>query len=150
MGKNSKQSTCRINNNRQKGFSFLEIMIVVVIMAGIVAIVGPSLFGKLDEAKIDQAKIQMKSLLSAFDLYHLDNTVYPSTDQGLESLISAPEVGIPPKNWRGPYLRSSNVPKDPWGNDFFYESDGSTITMKCLGADGMAGGQGINEDITLD
>ena len=79
-----------------QGFSFIEIMIVIVIMAGIIAIVGPTLFSKLDEAKIDQAKIQMKSLSAALDLYHLDNSVFPSTDQGIEALISKPEIGIVP------------------------------------------------------
>ncbi|MCP4753193.1 MAG: type II secretion system major pseudopilin GspG [Proteobacteria bacterium] len=136
--------------NRQNGFSFLEIMIVIVIMAGMVAIVGPMLFGKLDEAKIDQAKIQMKNLMAAMDLYHLDNSVYPTTDQGIEALLDKPEVGVIPGSWRGPYLRGAKIPKDPWNYDYFYQSDGSTVLMKSLGADGSEGGEGINADIVLD
>lgn len=134
----------------QTGFSFIEIMIVIVIMAGIVAIVGPTLFSRLDQAKVEQAKIQMKSLVSALDLYHLDNSTYPTTDQGLGALLTSPEVGIKPGNWRGPYLRSSLVPKDPWNHDYTYQSDGSEIVIKSLGADGEEGGDGINADIGLD
>lgn len=137
-------------NRFSNGFSFIEIMIVIVIMAGIVAIVGPTLFSRLDQAKIDQAKIQMKSLVSALDLYHLDNSTYPTTEQGLEALVSKPELGVVPQNWRGPYLRSSKVPKDPWNNDYFYQSDGDQIIIKSLGADGEEGGEGINSDIQLD
>ena len=135
---------------QQAGFSFIEIMIVIVIMAGIVAIVGPTLFSRLDEAKIDQAKIQMKSLVSALDLYHLDNSSYPATEQGLEALMQKPEVGVAPGNWRGPYIRSKAVPKDPWNHDYYYQSDGSDVVIKSLGADGEEGGEGINSDIPLD
>ncbi|MFH2131820.1 MAG: type II secretion system major pseudopilin GspG [bacterium] len=134
----------------RRGFSFIEIMIVIVIMAGMIAIVGPMLFGKLDEAKVDQARIQMKSLVGALDLYHLDNSAYPSTEQGLEALLEQPVVGTIPKNWRGPYLRSAKIPKDPWKNDYVYQSDGKAIGMKSFGADGEEGGDGINADIPLE
>ncbi|MBU2644192.1 type II secretion system major pseudopilin GspG [bacterium] len=134
----------------RRGFSFIEIMIVIVIMAGMIAIVGPMLFGKLDEAKVDQARIQMKSLVGALDLYHLDNSAYPSTEQGLEALLEQPVVGTIPKNWRGPYLRSAKIPKDPWKNDYVYQSDGKAIGMKSYGADGEEGGEGINADIPLE
>ncbi len=138
------------NHRQEGGFSFIEIMIVVVIMAGIVAIVGPAVFEQLDKAKIDQSKIQMKSLVGALDLYYLDNSVYPTTEQGLEALITKPEVGIIPNNWRSSYLRGKKMPKDAWGHDFFYQSDGSSIDMKSFGADGQEGGEGINADIPLE
>ncbi|PCI29586.1 MAG: type II secretion system protein GspG [SAR324 cluster bacterium] len=133
--------------NQQSGFSFLEIMIIIVIMAGIAAIVGPSLFGKLDEAKIDQAKIQMKNISAALDLYHLDTSMFPSTDQGLESMLSKPEVGRVPRNWRGPYLKGSTMPKDPWSRDYVYLSDGGSFQLRSLGADGEEGGEGTSADI---
>ena len=133
--------------NYKSGFSFIEIMIIIVIMAGIVAIVGPTLFGKLDEAKIDQAKIQMKAIRSSLDLYHLDTSFYPTTEQGLEALLKKPEIGKIPDKWRGPYLRSSEIPKDPWGNDYFYQSDGNAIGIKSFGADGEEDGGGVNGDI---
>jgi len=138
------------DRKNQGGFSFIEIMIVIVIMAGIVAIVGPALFSRLDEAKVDQAKIQMKSLVSALDLYHLDNSTYPSTEQGLNALLEKPELGVIPANWRGPYLRSSKIPKDPWNYDYDYQFDGGAIDLRCLGADGEEGGEGINADIGLE
>jgi len=136
----------RIND----GFSFIEIMIVIVIMAGMIAIVGPMLFSRLDEAKVDQARIQIKSLIAALDLYHLDNSAYPTTDQGLEALLTKPAVGKIPANWRGPYLRSKTIPRDPWENDYVYQSEGKNIVLKSLGADGETGGEGINADISLD
>ena len=129
------------------GFSFLEVMIVIVIMAAIAAIVGPSLFGKLDEAKIKQAKIQMKSINSALDLYNLDNSSFPTTEQGLEALIKKPEVGFIPTNWRGPYINGKSIPKDPWSRSYSYQSDGSSINLLSLGADGVAGGSDMNADI---
>ncbi len=149
-GNSQTESADKAINTGQQGFSFIEIMIVIVIMAGMIAIVGPMLFGKLDEAKVDQARIQMKSLVGALDLYHLDNSVYPSTDQGMEALLQQPSVGKVPKNWRGPYLRSTKIPKDPWENDYIYQSEGKNIMMKSLGADGEEGGEGINADIPLD
>ncbi|MBU3915155.1 type II secretion system major pseudopilin GspG [bacterium] len=150
MERKTENSVESENQTSQRGMSFIEIMIVIVIMAGLVAIVGPDMFRKLDEAKIDESRIQMKGLLSALDLYHLDNSVYPATEQGLGALISKPEVGVIPGNWRGPYLRSSKVPKDPWNHDYFYQSDGSSVSMKSLGADGEEGGEGINADLVLD
>jgi general secretion pathway protein G len=132
------------------GFSFIEILIVIAIMAGMIAIVGPMLFGRLDEAKVEQARIQMKSLVGALDLYHLDNSGYPTTEQGLKALLVKPEVGNIPRNWRGPYLRSSKIPLDPWNNDYYYQSDGHEIVIKSFGADGEEGGSGINADIPLD
>jgi general secretion pathway protein G len=149
-GNSQTESAEKSFNTGQQGFSFIEIMIVIVIMAGMIAIVGPMLFGKLDEAKVDQARIQMKSLVGALDLYHLDNSVYPSTDQGMEALLQQPSIGKIPKHWRGPYLRSTKIPKDPWENDYIYQSDGKNIVMKSLGADGEEGGEGIDADIPLD
>lgn len=140
----------RVSDKKEGGFSFIEIMIVIVIMAGMIAIVGPMLFGKLDEAKVDQARIQMKSLVGALDLYHLDNSAYPSTEQGLEALLTQPVVGKIPKNWRGPYLRSSSLPNDPWDTAYVYQSDGKSILLKSLGADSEEGGEGIDADIPLE
>ncbi|MBT3225301.1 MAG: type II secretion system major pseudopilin GspG [Deltaproteobacteria bacterium] len=144
------RETDAVCKTEQDGFSFIEIMIVIVIMAGMIAIVGPMLFGKLDEAKVDQARIQMKSLVGALDLYHLDNSAYPSTEQGMDALLKQPVVGSIPKNWRGPYLRSTKIPKDPWENDYVYQSEGKSIALKSLGADGVEGGDGINADIPLE
>ncbi|MDT8446023.1 MAG: type II secretion system major pseudopilin GspG [bacterium] len=134
----------------QPGVSFIEILIVIVIMAGIAALVGPALFSKLDESKIDTAKIQMKSLASTLELYRLDNHRYPSTEQGLDALVHQPTLGQVPAGWRGPYLSSKQVPKDPWGNDYAYRSEGSTFELESLGADGARGGDGLDADISFE
>ncbi len=147
---NLEELSKNMDEKQTQGFSFIEILIVIVIMAGIVAIVGPTLFNRLDDAKIDQARIQMKGFMSALDLYHLDNHSFPTTEQGLQSLLSKPEVGVIPENWRGPYLRSKNLPKDPWNHDYFFQSDGASIVLKSLGADGQEGGEGNDADILLD
>ena len=132
----------------RQGFSFMEIMIVIILMAGIAAIAVPAFFGKLEEANIKTANIQMKSLASALDFYHLDNHVYPSTEQGLEALRAKPEVGVIPKSWKGPYL-NTELPKDPWNMDYVYRSNGSGFDIISLGADGEEGGDEANADITL-
>lgn len=133
---------------KQQGMSFLEIMIVVIIMAGIAAIVGPRLFGKLDDAKVDQAKIQMQSLQSALDLYHLDNHRFPSTEQGLQALMEKPETGVIPVKWKGPYLKGNKVPADPWGNQYQYNSDSQSFEIISYGNDAAEGGDGSAADIS--
>ena len=132
----------------KSGLTFLEVMIVVIILAGIAAIVGPAIFGRLDDARADQARVQIKSLISALDLYHLDNGIYPDSEQGLKALMENPGTGIPTKNWRGPYLQGKAVPKDPWGNDFTYQKAGTEVEIISLGSDGQAGGQDSALDIS--
>ena len=134
----------------QAGFSFIEILIVIVIMAGIAALVGPALFSKLDEAKVDQARIQMKNLAGALELYRLDNACYPTTEQGLGAMLQRPSVGQVPQNWRGPYLNAKSVPKDPWNGDYDYRSNGSQFELKCLGADLAPGGEGLDQDLKYE
>ncbi len=134
----------------QAGVSFIEIMIVIVIMAGLAAIAGPALIGRGEKAKIDEAKIQMSNLKGALQMYRLDNSVYPSVDQGLEALMVKPEIGVTPKRWNGPYMESSQLPKDPWGNDYVYQYDGSSMKIISLGADGEAGGEDMAADIEID
>src|SRR5215471_14622249 len=107
------------------GFTLIEIMVVVVILALLAALVGPKIMGRSDDAKIADAKVQIRNLESALKFYKLDNGVYPTTDQGLQSLVEKPSVGQIPKNYRAEgYLESKKVPKDPWGNDYVYLSPG--------------------------
>jgi len=133
---------------RMAGFTFIEILVVLIILALIAGIVGTQLLGEAEKAKADATRIQIKSLESALDLYRLHNSTYPTTDQGLEALIKAPEVGRLPKNWQGPYLNSNSVPKDGWKNPFVYSSDGKTVTIISLGADGLEGGAELDADIS--
>src|SRR5512138_2787436 len=101
----------RISNNR--GFTLIEIMVVIVILALLAALVGPKIMGRSDDAKIADAKVQIRNIESALKLYKLDNGVYPTTEQGLQSLVEKPATGQVPKNYRAEgYLESKGVPQD--------------------------------------
>jgi general secretion pathway protein G len=128
----------------------IEIMIVVVILALLAAIVAPKIIGRSDDAKIADAKVQIRQLESALKLYKLDNGVYPSTEQGLKALVEKPASGQIPKNYRAEgYLESKGIPQDPWKNDYIYISPGEhgDYDLCSYGADGAKGGEGINADI---
>jgi general secretion pathway protein G len=133
-----------------KGFTMIELMVVIVILGILAAIIAPRLVGRTDEARITKARVDITNLETALKLYKLDNGVYPTTEQGLQALVEAPETGTTPRNWReGGYLEKNRVPKDPWGNDFVYLSPGvnGDFDLSSYGADGLAGGEGINADI---
>jgi general secretion pathway protein G len=133
----------------QRGFTFIEIMVVVAILAILAALVVPRIMGRTDDAKRTAAKVQIRNIEGALQLYKLDNGVYPSTEQGLKALIEKPSVGVVPKKWKvGGYL--PNLPEDPWGNTYKYLSPSKKgdYEVTCLGTDGEVGGEGINADIT--
>ncbi len=144
------QVTRRIyRNTNERGFTFIEIMVVVAILAILAALVVPRIMGRTDEAKRTAAKVQIRNIEGALQLYKLDNGVYPSTEQGLKALIEKPAVDVVPKKWKiGGYL--PNLPKDPWGNAYTYLSPSKKgdYEITCLGTDGEVGGEGINADIT--
>lgn len=134
----------------RNGFTLIEIMVVIVILAMLAAFVGPKLMGRTDDAKIQTTKTQLKGLETALKLYKLDNGAYPTTEQGLISLVEKPTIGLIPKNYKqGGYLESKNVPKDAWGNDFIYVSPGERgdYDLYSFGADGVKGGEKNNADI---
>lgn len=136
--------------NNKRGFTLIEIMVVIVILALLAALVGPKLMGRTDDAKIGTTKTQIKQLETAIKLYKLDSGVYPGTEQGLNALVTKPTVGVIPKNYKeGGYLESKQVPKDGWGNDFIYVSPGEhgDYDLSSNGADGVKGGEGKNSDI---
>jgi len=135
-----------------QGFTLLEIMVVVVIISILALYVGPKIMGEPQKARINQAKLQIKSIETALKMYKLDNGVYPSTEQGLEALVQPPEVGQLAKKWRkGGYLEKSAVPKDPWDNDYIYLSPGVNnpdgFDLMSYGPDGEPGGEDENADI---
>jgi general secretion pathway protein G len=137
-------------NLNHKGFTMIELMVVIVILGILAAIIAPRLVGRTDEARITKARVDITNLETALKLYKLDNGVYPTTEQGLQALVEAPETGTTPRNWReGGYLEKNRVPKDPWGNEFVYLSPGANgdFDLSSYGADGLAGGEGINADI---
>lgn len=138
----------RMNRN---GFTLIEIMVVIVILAMLAALVGPKLMGRSDDAKVTDAKVQIKNMETALKLYKLDNGVYPGTEQGLVALVTKPTAGIIPKSYKeGGYLEGKKIPKDPWQGDYIYVSPGEhgDYDLFSYGADGAKGGEGKNADIT--
>lgn len=129
----------------QAGFTLIEVMVVVIILGILAAIVVPQVMDKPDQARVTKAKSDIRALESALNLYKLDNFVYPSTDQGLEALVSKPGAAPEPKNWKQYMPR---LPKDPWGEPYQYSSpDGSNVEIISLGADAVVGGEGPAADI---
>jgi general secretion pathway protein G len=130
------------------GFTLIEIMVVIVILGLLAALVVPKLIGRTEEAKKTQARVQIKHVQQALELFKLDNGFFPGTDQGLEALVRVPDAGRIPKNYRkGGYI--DRVPKDPWGNAYVYVSPGThgDYDISSYGADGVAGGDGEDADI---
>ncbi len=134
----------------QRGFTLIELMVVIVILGILAGLIIPRIMGRPDEARRAKARIQIESLETALKLYKLDNGHYPSTEQGLQALVQHPSVGVDAKNWRqGGYLEKAKVPKDPWSRDFVYISPGThdDYDLSSLGADGEPGGEGKDKDI---
>jgi general secretion pathway protein G len=134
----------------QRGFTLIELMVVIVILGILAIYIGPKIMGRPEEAKQVKAKVDIAALETALKLYKLDNGVYPSTEQGLQALVETPQTGTLAKKWReGGYLEKGKVPKDPWGNDFIYLSPGvqGDFDIISYGADGAPGGDGTNKDI---
>lgn len=133
------------------GFTLLEMIVVVFILSLLVAIVAPKIMGKTDDAKIAQAKVQIRNFETALKMFKLDNGYYPTTEQGLDALITKPTIGQIPAFYRdGGYLEQHKIPLDPWGNPFVYLSPGDhgDFDIISFGADGKEGGQGKDADIT--
>jgi general secretion pathway protein G len=134
--------------NRQSGFTLIEIMVVVVIIGILASVVVPRIMDNPDKARTAKAKNDLRALESALDIYRLDNYVYPTTDQGLEALVSKPTSAPEPPNWKqGGYIKK--LSKDPWGNEYMYLNPGEhgEIDIYSLGADGAPGGEGPAKDI---
>jgi general secretion pathway protein G len=130
----------------QDGFTLIEIMVVILILGLLATLVVQNLKGATDKAKHVKAQADIQAIKTGLDRYYLDNGSYPTTDQGLQALISPPSNGRVPANYEsGGYLQS--IPKDPWGTAYFYQSDGNSYVLKSFGADGAEGGEGKNADI---
>jgi general secretion pathway protein G len=136
--------------SEERGFTLIEIMVVIIILSCIAALVGPEVFKRLKRSKRIAAKTQIEMLGVSLDQYRLDNGRYPTTEQGLEALRTMPLIEPVPKDWNGPYLRKA-VPLDPWGNPYCYLCPGREnpdgYDLFSLGADGVEGGVGDGEDI---
>ncbi|WP_374355818.1 type II secretion system major pseudopilin GspG [Chitinimonas sp.] len=134
---------------KSAGFTLIELLIVMVILGLLAALVGPKLFGHVDKAKIGTTTTQMGNIATALDAFRLDVGRYPTTEEGLAVLRSAPADDAPgASRWHGPYLKST--PKDAWGQDFHYaypSTHGSDYDLSSWGADGKEGGEGNDADI---
>ena len=130
-----------------RGMTLIEILVVLVLIGIVMGIVGGNFLGKGEKAKADAAKIEINQIGQTLDLYKLEVGKYPTTQEGLQALITAPS-GV--ANWNGPYWKNGTLPKDPWGNEYKYTSPGAKgpYDIVSYGADGKEGGDGPNKDIT--
>ena len=126
--------------------TLIEILVVLVLIGIVLGIVGGNFIGRGEKAKADAAKIEIGQIGQALDLYKLETGRYPSSSDGLQAFVTAPGGA---SNWNGPYWKKSQIPKDPWGNDYRYTSPGQkgAYDILSLGADGKEGGEGANKDI---
>lgn len=134
----------------QKGFSFIELMVVVVILGILAGMIVPRYMGRTDEAKAVKAKVDIAAIETSLKMYRLDNGVYPSTEQGLMALIEPPSIEPAAPNWNeNGYLDKKQVPKDPWAREYLYLCPGVNEEFDIIsyGADGAPGGDGKNADI---
>lgn len=130
----------------QRGFTLIEVMVVVIILGILAAIVVPRVMDRPDTARIVKAQQDIRAIESALNLYKLDNYSYPTTDQGLQALVTKPAGSPEPKNWKK-YI--DRLPKDPWGEPYQYLSPGvkGDVDIYSLGADKQPGGEGPNADV---
>lgn len=130
----------------EKGFSLIELIVVLVILGLLATVVGPKVIERLSQGKIEIAKLQIDRLEGGLGLFRFDVGRYPTTGEGMQALVENPGVD----NWSGPYLDKNTVPVDPWGREYQYRSPGQygDYDLFSYGADGVEGGEGENADIT--
>jgi general secretion pathway protein G len=136
------------SKRRERGFSLLELLAVLVILGILAGIFAPKFLGQAESAKRKAAKLEIDQIGQSLDLYKLEIGKYPTTQEGLAALVTAPSGTT---NWNGPYLKKTTVPKDPWGNEYKYVSPGDQnrpYDIVSLGGDGKEGGEGDGKDIT--
>lgn len=133
-----------------RGFTLIEIMVVITILGILAALIVPRVVGRTDDARITAAKTDISGIMQALKVYRLDNGRYPTTEQGLRALLEKPTIDPLPNNWKqGGYLDRSSMPKDPWGKEYMYLSPGlrGEIDVFSFGRDGQSGGEGPDADI---
>lgn len=130
----------------QSGFTLLELLVVLGIIAMLAGIVGPQVMRHMGESKTKAAKVQIEDFSATLDMYKLDIGRYPTSEEGLGALIEAPDSA---KRWNGPYLQKSKIPVDPWQNEYHYVSPGEhgKFDIFSYGADGKEGGEGEDQDV---
>jgi len=143
---NSLPLPLRLRSAVQAGFTLIELMVVLVIIGVLAALIVPNVLDRADDARVTAARTDVNNLIQALKLYKLDNQRYPTTEQGLQALITKPTTGPVPPNWK-PYIEK--LPQDPWRNAYQYLNPGvkGEIDVMSFGADGQPGGEGKNADI---
>ena len=138
----------RMSKRRERGFTLMEIMVVIFIIGLLIAVVAPSVLGSQDKAMRQKVLADLSTLEQALDMYRLDNLRFPSTEQGLQALVKQPSQEPLPRSWRADgYIR--RLPEDPWGNAYRYRTPGqhARVDIFSLGADGLEGGEGTDADL---
>ncbi|MEQ1528056.1 MAG: type II secretion system major pseudopilin GspG [Methylococcales bacterium] len=137
----------QLKKSAETGFTLLELLVVLGIIAMLAGIVGPQVMKHMGESKTKAAKVQIEDLAASLDMYKLDLGKYPTSEQGLQALITSPEGA---KRWNGPYLRKAKVPLDPWQQEYRYTYPGThgKFDLLTLGADDKEGGEGEDQDVT--
>lgn len=138
-----------MKNKHQSGFTLIEVMVVIVILGILSALVVPNVLHKAADARVAAAKSDLAAIGQALDMYKLDNSTYPTTDQGLEALVTKPSGNPEPRNWNpGGYLKK--LPEDPWRRAYLYTSpaQGVPYEIRTQGADGRDGGEGEDQDLS--
>jgi general secretion pathway protein G len=138
----------RSSSQRERGFSLLELLAVLVILGILAGVFAPKFLGQAESAKRKAAKLEIDQIGQSLDLYKLEIGKYPTSQEGLAALVTAPSGTT---NWNGPYLKKTTVPKDPWGNEYKYVSPGDQnrpYDIVSFGSDGKEGGDGDGKDIT--
>ncbi len=145
------QNLCAGPPGPEKGFTLLEILIVITILGILASLVAVKMMDRPGEARMTKARLEIQTLENALKLFKLDNAFYPTSEQGLIAIVEKPAVGRIPSKWReGGYLEKGALPKDPWGNDYLYLSPGvynRELDIWSYGADGEEGGEGEDADI---
>lgn len=135
----------------ERGYTLIEILAVLVLLGFIITLVAPNIINNLQKGQISAAKAQINALETVLNTYYLDNSTYPTTEQGLKALLEKPTAPPVPENWNGPYLQNKKIPQDPWGHDLKYVCPGvhnqQTYDLFSLGKGNTEGGAGADADL---